>query len=75
MISEQFVYQKVKPNNEWYTCKPPNQIPVEVELKGEIVVVEAFYGRDGYKPHWRHIDGRCWNVLAFSRWRHIINER
>lgn len=55
---------------EWQTGKPPNETPVEVEWKCDVITVEAFYGRDGYRPHWRTKDvGTCWDVSAFKRWR------
>lgn len=56
---------------QWQTGKPPNETPVEVEYEGNIITVEAFYGRDGYRPHWRNKEGTCWDVSAFRRWRHV----
>jgi hypothetical protein len=44
---------------------------MEVEYEGKIIAVEAFYGRDGYRPHWRDKYGTCWDVSAFRRWRHV----
>ena len=55
----------------WNYGKPPNETFVEVEKDGEIIQVEAFYGRDGYRPHWRNKNGDCWSVNAFERWRHV----
>jgi len=57
----------VKP---WQTGKPPNEMVVEVEWDGAVIPVIAFYGRDGYHPHWRSQDGdKHWPVNAFARWR------
>lgn len=59
---------------EWQNTKPPNEVWVEVEdpITNEIIVVQAFYGRDGYRPHWRSKDeGTVWSVSTFSRWRHL----
>jgi len=65
---------------EWQTGKPPNEVPVEVEDEnGEIIVVKAFYGRDGYRPHWRALDDSVhWAPSAFRKWRlskfHVAKE-
>ena len=57
--------------SEWNYGKPPNEIEVEVELGGQIIAVEAYYGRDGYLPHWRANGGdKCWGVEKFKRWRY-----
>lgn len=56
-------------DKEWAHDRPPNETPVEVEWKGNIIIVEAFYGRDGSLPHWRDKDGNCWPVSAFRRWK------
>ena len=60
-------------NQEWQTGKPPNEVDVEVEDEdGEILVAHAFYGRDGYLPHWESADGSTlWSPSAFTRWRPI----
>jgi hypothetical protein len=56
--------------NDWQVGKPPNETPVEVEHDGKIIIVEAFYGRDGYLPHWRTLDGStCWAPSRFKKWR------
>ena len=56
----------------WNTGKPPNEKLVEVEYEGGIIQVMAFYGRDGYAPHWRTKEGdHQWSVGAFKRWRTI----
>lgn len=50
--------------------KPPNKQWVEV-LDGEDVrEAMAFYGCDGYRPHWILRDGTCCHPSRFSRWRH-----
>lgn len=59
---------------EWQTSKPPNEVLVEVEWAGEIIEVMAFYGRDGYRSHWKTANGNeCWSVDSFSRWRNICS--
>lgn len=56
--------------SEWQKGRPPNEQIVEVEWEDAIVRVEAFYGRDGYRPHWRSVDGGVvWEPSAFKRWR------
>ena len=57
--------------SDWQTGKPPNETWVEVEdAGGAIIVVQAFYGRDGYRPHWRAYDGSAhYEPSAFRRWR------
>lgn len=57
----------------WCVTCPPNETPVEVELDGEIIVVEAIYGRDGWRPHWRSKDGTRWDVPTFRRWRPLVD--
>jgi len=58
--------------SEWNYGKPPNEAEVEVELGGEMIVVEAYYGRDGSLPHWRSGGGdKCWPVEKFTKWRHL----
>lgn len=59
----------------WRTERPPNEELVEVELDGKIIRVKAFYGRDGWRPHWRSEDGvLMWSVDTFKRWRAIEND-
>lgn len=54
----------------WNYGKPPNEEFVEVEHPdGKIIEVQAFYGRDGYRPHWQGRDGVSWSVDAFQKWR------
>ena len=58
--------------NKWETGAPPNEVLVEVEDGEEIIQVMAFYGRDGYRPHWTNQDrSKAWDVSAFRRWRRI----
>ena len=55
---------------DWQTTQPPNEVTVEVEDGDRIIQVQAYYGRDGMRPHWRTPDGNtCWSVDAFRRWR------
>lgn len=66
--------RRFKANQEpWQTGQPPNEVLVEVpdpETK-RIILVKAFYGRDGYLPHWQSEDGNTvWPPGAFRRWRH-----
>ena len=56
----------------WQTGKPPNEVVVEGECPDTktILRVKAFYGRDGYRPHWRSEDeGTYYSPHYFSRWR------
>lgn len=53
----------------WITDKPPNEEWVEVIDGDQILVVMAFYGRDGYRPHWIGKDGSCYDPESFTRWR------
>lgn len=56
---------------EWQFGKPPNEVVVEVEYEGQIIEVMAFFGRDGYRPHWTDVDrNKSWSVNTFNRWRH-----
>ena len=58
----------------WQTGRPPNEELVEVMLDGEIIRVRAFYGRDGWRPHWRSEDETTsWSVESFSAWRRIAS--
>ena len=51
---------------------PPNEKLVEVEENGERIQVMAFYGRDGYRPHWTNADrSKIWPVDRFQRWWEI----
>lgn len=52
--------------NEWLIQNPPNEELVEAvnEYTGEIQRVMAFYGRDGYRPHWRSEDNNIHYPVA-----------
>lgn len=61
-----------KDENEWRYDAPPNETIVEAEEAGETIQVMAFYGRDGYRPHWKSADGtQVWCVDSFTRWREV----
>lgn len=56
----------------WTIAKPPNETLVEVEYEGQIIRVMAFFGRDGYRPHWRSEDEtKTWHPSQFKSWRPI----
>jgi hypothetical protein len=59
--------------SEWKDAnhKPPNETWVEVKDGEKVVEAMAYYGRDGYRPHWRLRDGTCCHPSRFSRWREI----
>ena len=58
--------------SDWNTGRPPNEKLVEVEDGDKIIQVMAFFGRDGYRPHWTNEDRtKSWDVSAFRRWRPI----
>ena len=62
-------------NLRWQYGPPPNEKLVEVEHEGKYIRVKAFYGRDGYRPHWlSELGGTSWSVDYFKRWRHIESE-
>ena len=55
--------------------KPPNEVWVEVQTSaGEVLEAQAFYGRDGYRPHWQLRDGSACHPSTFSRWRHLTSK-
>lgn len=57
---------------QWRTDKPPNEVWVEVEMPdGLVIEAQAFYGRDGYRPHWVERDGSKWPASSFQCWREI----
>jgi hypothetical protein len=58
--------------NTWCNAesKPPNEIWVEVLDKSEVVEAMAFYGRDGYLPHWQLRNGTSCHPSRFNKWRH-----
>lgn len=49
--------------------KPPNEVWVEVLDGSAFIEAMAFYGRDGYLPHWKLRDGTCCHPSRFSKWR------
>lgn len=52
--------------------KPPNEIWVQVlDHKANIIEAMAYFGRDGYRPHWQLRDGSLHHPSAFKLWRHI----
>ena len=53
----------------WRNDKPPNEIWVQVKDGDSVVEAMAFYGRDGYRPHWRLRDESCCHPSRFSLWR------
>lgn len=57
----------------WLMSKPPNEVLVEAEdADGQVHRVSAFWGRDGYRPHWRSEDGNThYDPSYFGRWRRI----
>ena len=57
---------------EWKNgVKPPNEIWVQVKDGNSIIEAMAFFGRDGYKPHWELRDGTYCAPSRFSHWREI----
>ena len=65
--------EDVDPVNEvaWRNDKPPNERWVQVKDDNQVIEAMAFYGRDGYRPHWRLRDESCCHPSRFSRWREI----
>lgn len=59
--------------SEWQYTKPSNEKLVEVEDEnGTIIRVLAFWGRDGYLPHWRSEDNNIhYHPSAFKKWRNL----
>jgi len=56
----------------WQNEKPPNEVWVEVWDGEQVITAMAFYGRDGYRPHWQLPDGSCCDPSRFGRWRPIL---
>lgn len=53
---------------------PPNEEWVEVQSgNGTTTVAMAFYGRDGWRPHWRTVDGGSHHPSRFNAWRRNEN--
>ena len=62
----------------WTIAKPPYETRVEVEHEGQVIRVKAFFGRDGYRPHWRSEDEtKTWPQSKFAAWRpiHVVCDR
>jgi len=58
--------------SDWRTDEPPNEVVVEVKDGRKLIRAMAFYGRDGYRPHWRTPGGDTqWEPAAFKKWRPI----
>jgi hypothetical protein len=59
--------------DDWETGQPPNEEIVEVlDDDGTVLEAAAFYGRDGYLPHWQSADGNTrWDPERFTKWRRI----
>ena len=55
----------------WRNDKPPNETWVQVMDGENVIEAMAFFGRDGYRPHWRLRDESCCHPSRFSRWREI----
>lgn len=55
----------------WRSDRPPNETWVQVMSGDEIIEAMAFYGRDGYRPHWRLRDDTQCHPARFRRWREI----
>jgi hypothetical protein len=53
----------------WRSDRPPNEEWVEVKDGETIVEAMAFYGRDGWQPHWRTKDGKQYLPTHFREWR------
>lgn len=58
-------------NAIWQNEQPPNEIWIEVKDGDSVVEAMAFFGRDGYRPHWQLRDGTACHPSRFSRWREI----
>ena len=57
----------------WRNDKPPNETWVQVMDGENVIEAMAFFGRDGYRPHWRLRDESCCPPSRFSRWREITS--
>jgi len=57
----------------WRNEKPPNETWVEVMEGDGVIEAMAFFGRDGYRPHWQLRDGSACHPSRFSRWREITS--
>ena len=63
-------------NHEWVSnSPPPNEEWVDVLSEdGVIIRAMAFYGRDGWRPHWRTEDGTSYSCDTFNIWRKSATE-
>jgi hypothetical protein len=57
----------------WRNDRPPNEVWVEVKDGEHVIEAMAFFGRDGYRPHWRLRDESCHHPSRFNRWREIAS--
>lgn len=56
--------------SKWRNDQPPNETTVEARHRSSILQVQAVYGRDGLRPHWRSVDGdTLYAVDYFEAWR------
>jgi len=55
----------------WRNDRPPNETWVQVMDGDNVTEAMAFFGRDGYRPHWRLRNESCCHPSRFSRWREI----
>ena len=74
------ISQDVPPSNVpslvppmFYDSKPPNETWVRVldVSNDRLVEAMAFYGRDGYAPHWQLRDGSCCPPHKFKSWTYL----
>jgi hypothetical protein len=64
--------ETVKPSDRpWRRDKPPNETWVEVRDGDTPIEAMAFFGRDGYLPHWRLRDESAFHPSRFTEWREI----
>lgn len=58
---------------EWKNgVKPPNETWVQVKDGDSVIEAMAFFGRDGYRPHWQLRDGTCCAPHRFNCWRELL---
>lgn len=68
---EQIADSQFDPEPQWRSDKPPNETWVQVMDGENIVEAMAFFGRDGYRPHWRLRNESFCHPSRFTRWREI----
>jgi len=57
---------------QWqHHAKPPNEVWVEVMSGNTAIEAMAFFGRDGWRPHWQLRDGSSCSPGVFTTWRHL----